>query len=204
MYYSEAEQAFHEDVREKKRTASGVHHKTGKRGYVGTMRFPTDIMSRKDKYNYRKAGKVMTTNLYDEIITIDEFERLEKDEQRNRMIHWRNQYTNKDITTGLGIWNARYYSLVAELELPKAPRSYKKREAKVKVAPVEKSKEIIPAQKEEAAQVILVNGLNLVFNGTYSPEVIQNQLLKFATLLEGETDDFYLEFRIQQKQTNKK
>ena len=72
-FQSEAEKLFLNEIREKKRTASGVHHKTGKNGYVGTMRFPSDIMSRKDKMKYRRNGKVMTTNMYDEIITAEEF-----------------------------------------------------------------------------------------------------------------------------------
>ena len=38
----------------KKRTASGVHHKTGKRGYVGKMLFPTDMLKGKEKRSYQK------------------------------------------------------------------------------------------------------------------------------------------------------
>ena len=119
---SEAEQVFHEDVREKRKAASGVHHKTGKRGYTGKILFPTDFMSRKEKYNHRKAGKCMTTNLFDNILPIDEFEALESHEQRNMLAYWRNKYTNKEITEKMGIWNARYYKIVADLGLPKAPR----------------------------------------------------------------------------------
>ena len=35
MKRSEASDLFYNEVREKKRTASGVHSKTGKNGYVG-------------------------------------------------------------------------------------------------------------------------------------------------------------------------
>ena len=101
--FSEAEKLFNQEVRDKKRTASGVHSKTGKNGYVGKMRFPSDIMSRKEKYNYRKAGKVMTTNMYDEILTVEEFEQLETQEKRNRLSYWRNIYTNKEILEAMGI-----------------------------------------------------------------------------------------------------
>lgn len=210
MPYNEAEQVFLEDIREKKKAASGVHHKTGKRGYVGTMRFPTDIMSRKEKYNYRKAGKVVNSNLWTEILTIEEFQALEKEEQKNRLQYWRTTYTNKEITEKMGIWNAKYYSIVSELGLPKAPRVNKPRTASVKFAAMEPAaleapeapktvQTPEPIQTPAEVQEIIVNGIHFVFSGTYAPEHIQNQLLKFAGLLDGESDNFYVELKLMQK-----
>jgi hypothetical protein len=211
-YLSEVEKLFREEVRDKKRTASGVHHKTGKNGYVGKMRFPSDIMSRKDKIKYRKAGKVVTTQLYEEIITIEEFEKLEKHEQRNRMGYWRNVYTNKEITTAMGIHNNRFYRIVKELGLPKAPRvdrneprrskPIKAHDAKEKGIAIASSPINTPEPEavKETVQELLVNGIHLVFNGTYSPELIQKKLAKFELMLEDETDDFYIELKLVQKQ----
>jgi hypothetical protein len=214
-YFSEAEKLFNQEVREKKRTASGVHSKTGKNGYVGNMRFPSDIMSRKDKYNHRKAGKVVTTQLYEEILPVDEFEALETYEQKNRMAYWRNVYTNKEITTAMGIHNNRFYKIVKGLELPKAPRVDRKEPRKAtaiktqakqeKAVAVEPSpiKAPEPETKPEPVQEILVDGIHLVFSGTYSPELIQKKLGKFELMLEDETDDFYVELRLIQKQKTK-
>lgn len=209
MFYSEAEKAFYEDVREKKKTASGVHGKTGKKGYVGKMLFPTDIMSRKDKYNHRKAGKVVTTNLYEKILTIDEFDELEDFEKRNRLQYWRNEYTTIEIKKGLGIGAARYYEIIEKLGLPKAPRGRQKaRTAKVKAIAIERGIEAAEATEApkavEAApikpiQEIMVNGIHLIYNGTFSPAHIQNQLLKFASILDGENDEFYIELKLVQK-----
>ena len=214
MKFSEAEQSFYDDVREKKRTASGIHHKTGSRGYVGKMRFPTDIMSRKDKYNHRKAGKVMISNLMDEILTIEEFEKLETYEQRRFLEYWRSKYSNTEITDKMGIWNNKYYKIVAELELPKAPRINKNsnRKAVSKVSTANDPKAAIavaekpieaeaPVKQTEApAQEIIVNGLHLVYNGTFTPEQIIKQLTKFELLLDGEPDEFYIELKLVQKQ----
>jgi hypothetical protein len=204
---SEAEKMFHDEVRQKKRTASGVHHKTGKNGYVGTMRFPSDIMNRKDKMRYRKAGKVVTTNIFDTIIAIDEFEALETYEQRNRLQYWRNEKTNKEILAGLGISSKKYYEIVSSLDLPKAPRGKSKpRKATAKKEPkfvaIEDEKIDVPAVQETPKQVqeIMVEGLNLVFQGTYNAEVIQKQLTKFSLILEDEPDEYYFEFRLMQKQ----
>lgn len=218
-YFSEAEKLFKEEVRDKKRTASGVHSKTGKRGYVGKMRFPSDIMSRKEKYNYRKAGKVVTTQLYEEIMAVEEFEQLETYEQKNRMAYWRTVYTNKEITEAMGIHNNRFYKIVKRLDLPKAPRVDRNppRRAKgvnvqdkqekamaVKSSPIMTPEpEAKPEIKTEPVQEVLVDGIHLVFSGTYSPELIQRKLGKFELMLEDETDDFYIELRLIQKQKSK-
>lgn len=209
MRLSEAEKLFHEEVREKKRTASGVHHKTGKRGYTGKILFPTDFMSRKEKYNHRKAGKILSTNLYDSILTIDEFEQLETHEQRNMLQYWRTTYSNAEIKSKMGIHNSRYYGLVADLGLPKAPRTNKneipKRKAIAKTAPKKTLLDFVDEVAEEKAppkpevQEVIVSGIHLVFNGTYSPEQIIKQLSKFELLLDGEEDKYYIELKLMQK-----
>jgi hypothetical protein len=214
MVQSEAAKLFHNEVRDKKKTASGVHHKTGKNGYVGTMRFPSDIMSRSEKMRYRRSSKVMISNMYDQIIPIEDFEKLETHEQRNMLAYWRNVYSNKEITEGMGIWNNKYYKIVAELGLPKAPRinstEKKPRKAKAAAKVEVETSAAVPAPKEEIQQPIvqqpqeiIVDGLHLIFNGTYKAEQIQMKLNKFYALLDDEEDDFYIEMKIVQKQPKK-
>ena len=89
MRLNEAEKVFYNDIKERKKQLQGYTIRQAKRVMLGVMRFPSDIMSRKDKMKYRRNGKVMTTNLYDEILTIDEFEKLDTQEQYNRLKHWR-------------------------------------------------------------------------------------------------------------------
>jgi hypothetical protein len=209
------EKMFFDEIRDKKKTASGVHHKTGKNGYVGTMRFPSDIMNRSEKMKYKKAGKVVTTNIFDEILPIDEFEQLETYEKRNRLQYWRNEKPNKEILQGMGISNKRYYDIVSELELPKAPR-IKSDQSKIKnnqprkgtvtrkiteqVPAVQNVVDVVEPPKEETkVQEVIVNGLNVIFTGTFSAEKIEKQLTKFMLLLDSEEDDFYIEFRLMQK-----
>jgi hypothetical protein len=214
QHRSEIEKAFYEDIREKKKAASGVHSRTGKRGYVGKMLFATDFMSRKEKYNYRKAGRVMTSNMYDEIITIEDFEQLEQHEQRNRFQYWRSKYNNEEIKNGLGIHNAKLYNIIDALGLPKAKKNNEgKRKAKVKAepkaaAPKEEAKvpqvaaekqEPKVAEPEQQVQTVIVNGLSLIYNGDFTAEHIQKQLQKIITLIDGETDNFYVELKLMQK-----
>lgn len=212
--YNEAEQCFYEDLREKKKAASGVHSKTGKNGYTGKILFPTDFMSRKEKYHHRKAGKVMTTNLYDNILPIAEFDKLEDYEKRNRLQYLRNTMSAKEIQKAMGTNSKRYYEIVAELNLPKAPRTkgdgskrtaaIKKTAPKVKATAIaiQSALELEPVQqpKPEPVQEIIVNGLHLTFNGTYSAEHIIKQFLKYGALLEDEEDKYYIELKLVQKQ----
>lgn len=209
--YNEAEQVFIQEVREKKKAASGVHHKTGKRGYVGKMLFPTDFMSRKEKYNYRKAGKCVTTNLFDTILSISEFEALETFEQRNMMAYWRTKYQNLEIMKTMGLTNAKYYDLVNKLGLPKAERTprqavlkTKTKKAPLKVAAITEQPEptiiLEPFEGPVRKQVEpVITGLHVIFNGTFNAEQISKQLTKFQLLLDGEQDDFHIELKIVQK-----
>lgn len=188
---SDAEQCFLQDVKEKKKAATGVHSKKGKRGYVGKMLFPTDLMSRKEKYNHRKGGKIVSSNMYDAILSIDDFKELETYEQKNRLQYWRTNNQNKFIMEKMGLTNAHYYDLVKKLGLPTLDRSPKgKREAKVKAVPI-----VAPP----AIQDIGVNGLQLSFNGTFPGEDILRQLTKFVSLLEGEEDHYYVDFTLKHK-----
>jgi hypothetical protein len=225
MQYNEAEQAFYSDIREKKKAASGVHSKTGSRGYVGKMLFPSDIMSRKEKYNHRKAGKVQVSNLYEEVLTVDQFEELETEDQKNRLHYWRNNYSNKDIQAKMGIGNAQFYRIVKRLDLPKAARINKQEKPKRKAtakktlldyAAIESQQsqlEFAPEALPEAppappeaipapVQELLFEGLHIVYNGTYTAESIQKKLSKIDLLIDGEPEEFYIEFKLVQKQTN--
>jgi hypothetical protein len=206
---SEEHKLFLDDVRDKKRTASGVHSKTGKRGYVGKMRFPSDIMSRKDKMKHRRAGKVMTTNIFDTILPIDEFKELETHEKKNRMQYWRANNTIKEIQKQMGISNYDYYLIIDELELPKnrvtsnkAKRQGTKKTPKAQkeaAVAIQEQPEAPAKESQEVVQEVIVNGLNVIFNGTYSAEKIERQLTKLMLLLDGEEEDFYVELKLMQK-----
>lgn len=206
QHLNEAEFAFEEEIRrlnkEKASLKSATKHKRlGK----GNMRFASDLMSRSEKIKYMRAGQIVTTNLYDNILTLDEFNILETHEKRNMMAYWRNTYSNKEIQKAMQVSNAAYYKIVADLGLPKATRvntgERRKKVAAVKVIQEASQNIKLPETVvvQQPVQEIIVNGMHLVFNGTYQPEAIVRQLLKFGSLLEGETDDYYIELKLVQK-----
>ena len=56
---SEIEREFRLEVKSKKLAASGVHHKTGKRGYTGTIMFPSSLLRGKEKRDYTRPSIVL-------------------------------------------------------------------------------------------------------------------------------------------------
>lgn len=202
----EAEDLFFSEIREKKKETRSIkealkHKRSGKNSIL----FPSDFMSRKEKLKHTKAGKVMTTNLFDEILTIEKFEELETHEKKNRLQYWRTKYPNKDILTAMKISNKRFYDLVSELDLPKMPRGKHKEGHKAKGGSVKGTRTAKLAIQSDleletpSVQEIIVSGLNLAYNGTYSSDQIIKQLLKFGGLLEGEEDQYYIELKLMQK-----
>jgi len=68
------------------------------------------------------------------------------------------------------------------------------------VPAVQESSEVLtPPNEVKNPQEIIVEGLNVIFTGTYTAEKIEKQLTKFMLLLDSEEDDFYIEFRLMQK-----
>lgn len=207
----DAEFLFEDEIRRLKREKASLQEATKhKRLGKSNVRFASDLMSRSEKIKHRRAGKILTTNLYDNVLTLDEFNKLETHEKRNMLAYWRNNYDNKKIMKDMGIGNAAYYRIVADLGLPKAQRTPSgaprkpKKVAAIKVMQEQTEQLTMPEVQVQAAPVqeIIVNGMHLVFNGTYQPEMIIKQLLKFGALLEGETDDFYIEMKLVQKAAN--
>ena len=148
---------------------------------------PSDYMSRSEKMKHRRAGTIMTTNMYDTILTIAEFKELETHEKKNRLQYWRTKYSNKEIQEKMGVANSPFYKIIAELDLPKAPRTERADKKEIRKAVVKKQeapKSIVsppkepsaPEVKEEPKQVqeVIVNGLNVI----YSMEHIVQKRLK--------------------------
>ena len=61
---NEAERDFLQDVREKKQTASGVHHRASRRkGYRGGVKLTFELIDKETKEKYTKGGEIMSVNV---------------------------------------------------------------------------------------------------------------------------------------------
>lgn len=213
--FDEAEQIFLDQIYEQKKAAASLKTALKFKRPGKNLMFPSDLMNRKEKLKHTKAGKVMTTNLFDEIVTLEAFKELEETEQKNRMQYWRSKYTIAQIQKGMKIAQGTFYKIIDELGLPKdraangkgkprAPRTSKavaviSRKQTLEEAAIEAAKEAKEVEAAAPIQEIMRNGLNLTFNGAYDAEMIQKQLLKILTLLDEEDDQYYVEFKLMQK-----
>jgi hypothetical protein len=192
------EKMFLDDVRNKKRTASGVHHKTGKRGYTGKILFPTDFMTRKEKYNTRKAGKVVTTNMYDNIMNYTEFKQLPLEEQKKTMIEYRKRHTNESIRKGWNLSTYEYFTKLLKKELGIiADKSTPKKEKVLQVSPAP-----VPAIAEPPAKAESVEGFSFTLNGKYTAEKLLKRLEKLTLLLDEEEAEFIINLEIKENSNN--
>jgi hypothetical protein len=187
-----------QEIRDKKRTASGIHSRKGKRGYVGKMLFPSDIMSRKDKYNHRKAGKCIVTNLRDEIISRDKFKLMPKEEQVKTLLHWRDKYSTADIIKGLGISKGSYYQLASYLGVTKQYKQTKSRKGNPKNNSVAITANPIPEPIQVISKKAVVDGLLLAYSGQFTADEIVRKIDKIGLLLSDEPNKFEVEIKIRE------
>ncbi|MEW4131965.1 hypothetical protein [Bacillus thuringiensis] len=109
------------EIRDKKRTASGIHHKTGKRGYTGVIRFPHEMLKGKAKKDYKGTGKVVKYNMFDTIMKYTDFRKLPVEKQKHLLVGYRIKHTNKKIMESWSLNNAQYYDkLLPELDIKKS------------------------------------------------------------------------------------
>lgn len=205
IYLVNIARLFNDEVKDKKRTASGVHHKTGKRGYVGKLYFTSDLLKGKEKREYQGTGKVIRSNMYDTILPFNEFEALTAEDQKQHLVQYRKRYSSKEIIKAWGIGQYQFYKLIDSLGIPKEnrkpnkPKSKQKREGKV-AADLPTIKEKVEEMQQPVVEIIerreKENGMTLSLNGEYTAEELVRKLEKFGIILSDEPVDFKVEIRI--------
>lgn len=211
------ERLLREDTLEKKRTGRGIFSAKGKRGYVGKMIFPTDLMSRKDKYNHRKAGKVVSFNMYETVIEFENFTDMQEEEQKRLLTEYRKRFPNKTVMDAWGIDHNKYYRIINDLGIKKEPRKSRKEdktedkteeinynealgEKNMSNQLIEVKNKIFERETEIPKELIeaKASGLSLSFNGEYSAEDIIKKLEKVGIILSDEPNKFKVEINIKE------
>lgn len=189
------------EVRDKKRTASGVHSKTGKRGYVGKMYLTSDLLKGKAKRDYQGTGKVVKWNMYDKILPKYDFEARSEEEQKAMLGHWREVYRTADIAKDMGVSTNTLSKYVKKLGLPIKQRGGNHRKGKGQKQKVE-VKQAQPAQVMPATPAPTPapkpEGMTFSFNGKYSPEEIISKLERVGLLLDGDNSKFEVSLEIKE------
>jgi hypothetical protein len=209
------ESLFNQDIRDKKRTASGTRSKTGLRGYVGTMRMPCDLMSSKEKRQYRKCGKVVRYNMYETIMPFDEFKQLPKEEQSTVLQKLRERHKNKEIQRVWEVNSQTYYSLVNKLGLPTRNQTSKTLPipSATKLSDLRPSPDVIPEPtpdmtklmesmieeffKKQQTQVV-PSGFSTSIDGEYDSYDLAKKLESLAVMLRSEDTKYRVTLTVQE------
>ncbi len=213
---------FEEEVREKKQQRHLYKAKTNGRRKSGSM-LPMDFMSKAQQKEYTKAGEIVVTNLWDQIITVEQYEALTDEKKKAAMEHWRKIHTTAAIRKAFK-WNSnKTYKEFDRLGIEKAVRKprtatgIQKAPAAKKEKPAAKindqllafddyepeaNKPLSIAKEErieqvEARMIPAANtGSTLFFDDTISAEEAITKLMKYAAFLEGESHKFRLRLEI--------
>jgi hypothetical protein len=204
---------FLDEVREKKTIGRGVFSRRGK-GVKHTIRgikTPYDFMSAKQKRELN--SEVKSFNMYEKILLKEEFFERDRETQKTLMTKWRENYSNKEIMSSMGILgNNAFNNLIKDLGVPpkqnRIMKTSTKRKAKTTVSKTSQPSQGETPIKEVAQQVqqpvkIIINGLHLEYNGTFDAEQLAKIFTKLQLLVDGEPSDFYLTLTLTEEPTSR-
>lgn len=116
---SNFEKIFYQDVRDKKRTASGIHHRASRKGYVrGGIKTQSDFMTKKEKDKLN--GEVKVYNMFDKynvienVPSLNEIERMDLNERVSLYRFLKNKYSNSVLQKHWNISSGSLYNKVYE------------------------------------------------------------------------------------------
>jgi hypothetical protein len=193
---------FNEEIRDKKRDMQQLRSKTGSRGSSGSrkgMRTAYDYMSVKEKRKMNSA--VSVKNLFDLLLSKQEFEGYPEEKQREILTRWRDIYPNQKIMEALEIKSqGTFNTLLQKLNVPKK-RSWsnkkKQQPEKGKSAVENETAAVLP--NIEKMDIPSIVGLQLFYNGEYESDQLSKILTKLQLLIEGEENLFEVSISLQEK-----
>lgn len=183
------EKAFNEDVKNKKKAATGVHSRTGKRGYTGKILFPSDYLTGTNKKEYQGTSEVRISSMYDQIVSYEKFKKFSEEEKKKYLTEYCNRFTGKEICEAFNIPSSTLYYLKRRYI-----HDIKQDKSKNKDTPItEKNTETIDP-------VFNADGLSLSLGGKYNGSDLITRFEKLSLLLNE--DDIYT-VRIELMETKK-
>lgn len=143
---NEAERLFREEIREKKRAGSGAHSIRGKRGLVGSVKTPADLLTGKARREYEGSSEVTVSSVYVELIPAERFDELTRRERMLYLHSWAKRYTVKQISEQLGKSTAQVYNILKShgVATPRQQKQHKSSSDSKQAAPL--AAETLPEQ----------------------------------------------------------
>jgi hypothetical protein len=205
----EAEILFQQEITARKNDMKNLRSKTGSKGSSGSrkgVRTAYDYMSTKERK--KLSGAVSVKNLFDLLLSKEEFESYPKEKRKEILIHWRDIYPNQRIMEALEVKSqGTFNKLLEDLEVPKK-RSWKKNIKKEKPQARKEIQKEVTMSEEIAAPVadpiektdtIIFDGLRLNYNGVYNADQIEKILTKLQLIVNGEENKFIMSISLQEK-----
>lgn len=165
LLMSDIQAVFAEDVKDKKRTGAGIFKRTGKKGYVGKMTTPYDLMSSKEKKQLN--NQVVSYSMYDTIMPYDEFKMLSEQARAKTIGEYLKRFPRKKIAEVWGVQAYTVHDWVSKLGLSQSRRL----------------KQIKPQQKEDEEPVEKNEGFSIKLIGSFNGKEIQDRLVALAQIL---------------------
>ena len=208
------ERMFQEEIREKKKIGRGVFSRRGK-GVKHTIRgikTPYDFLTTKEKNKLN--SEVRKSNMYEEIIKLEDFVKYDERIQRNMFIKWRELYSNQEIMTQMEVrGNNAFQKIIKQLDIPlkqtripkQAKTTVKKNQqsSKGETSIKEVTQQPQPVQQVQQLVKIIINGLHLEYNGIFDPNQLSKIFTKLQLLTDGEESDYYLTLTLTEEPTSR-
>lgn len=141
-----------------------------------------------------------------DIIEYEEFKKLDVNLQKEKLIVYRNMFTNNQILQKWKISLNTLYGLIEKLGLPVAKRNPRNKKPKTEKTPKTRITKVDAYVMDAEKPVKLpatgdsVEGIGLVLTGTYSAEKLINRLERIVFMLLDEESEFEVELKIKEKQ----
>lgn len=185
---NEIEKSWNEEVKEKKRTASGVHGKKGKRGYVGTMRTPVDLMTPKERRGYTSPSEVTTSSIYDKIMSLDDFKALSRQKKMLALDAYKKRYKVSEIASEWNLSHASIYNYF---------RSYLTAPAQTEQAPATHCSTTEELSGKQASSASPENECYFTLTGNYEAQSLARKLTGLAYMLDDQLR-YQVEIRVKE------
>lgn len=186
---------FDLEVREKKRSKhyAAARKKTGVKSSRGGVLTQYDFLSPEERKKLN--GEVEVYNMYETILTINEFNLKEEDQQKVLMTRWRELYSNKKIAEDMGIPEYKVYEIVKKLgikrKIKSGPRKGKTagKKEKTQLQEIEKIETTPRLGKASAESINLIpRGEQWSYNNVYTGKKLVSHLEKLLILIDGEDE----------------
>lgn len=165
-----------EEQREMKKNLSGVRGRASRTGRVSSVKTAISFLQGREITKYKNNSKVVSYNMFDQVIPYLEFIQLPLEKQKEVLHNWRlkfgTQHVKKNWDTPERRDGWRAYSLAKKWDLPILTAHAAKR------TPVEKAPEIIQAP----------TGSIISLNKTTSGDNLFNRLLKIADYIDKDVE----------------